>query len=75
MRRERLFLEDILAAADAIAEFTHEQTAQSFGENRLVRSAVVHQLTIIGEAVGRLLPELRERYPHIPWADIKSLAW
>jgi uncharacterized protein with HEPN domain len=72
MRRERLFLEDILAATEAIAEFIRGQSVESFIRDRLVRSAVMHQLTIIGEAVARLPPELRERYAQIPWADIKG---
>jgi uncharacterized protein with HEPN domain len=54
MRRERLYLEDILAAADAIAEFIQGQDYQSFQASRLLRSAVVHQLTVIGEAVGQI---------------------
>lgn len=49
------------------------QTAESFPENRLVRSAVVHQLTIIGEAVTRLPVELQERHSHVPWAGIKGV--
>ena len=72
MRRERLFLEDILAAADAIAEFTQGQSAESLMGNRLVRSAVVHQLTVIGEAVAHLSADLRARHSQIPWADIKG---
>ncbi len=72
MRRDRLFLEDILAATDATAEFTQGHSVESFRENRLVRSAVLHQLTVIGEAVAHLPPELRERYPKVPWADIKG---
>lgn len=72
MRREQLFLDDILAAADAIGEFIQGHTTETFVENRLVRSAVVHQLTIIGEAVTRLPPELQTRHPHVPWAGIKG---
>ena len=70
MRGERLFLEDIVSAADAITEFIESQ--ESFEANRMLRSAVVHQLTIIGEASARLSPELRERHPNIPWSDIKG---
>lgn len=73
MRRERLFLEDILQAADAIAEFTRGQQMDSFQASRLLRSAVVHQLTIIGEAVARLSAELRSRHSAIPWPDIRAL--
>ncbi len=70
MRRERLYLEDILAAADAIREFIRGQDYGSFEASPLLRSAVVHPLTIIGEAVGHIPAELRERYPAIPWTDI-----
>jgi uncharacterized protein with HEPN domain len=34
-----------------------------------LHSAVVHQLTVIGEAVARLSPAAREQPPEIPWAD------
>jgi uncharacterized protein with HEPN domain len=72
MRRERLYLEDILGAADAIAEFIGGQDLDGFEANHLLQSAVVHQLTIIGEASARLSQELRQRYPDVPWAGIKS---
>ena len=72
MRRERLYLEDIISAADAITEFINGQDFESFHANRVLRSAVVHQLTIIGEASAHLSVELRERHSNIPWADIKS---
>jgi uncharacterized protein with HEPN domain len=58
MRRERLFLKDILSAADAVAEFIQGQTQERFEGNRMLRSAVVHHLTIIGESVSRVSSEL-----------------
>ncbi|MEK7404061.1 MAG: HepT-like ribonuclease domain-containing protein [Acidobacteriota bacterium] len=73
MRRERLYLEDILTAADTIAEFVHGQELGAFEANDLLRSTVAHQLTIIGEAVAHLSSELRERYPDVPWTDIKGV--
>ncbi len=32
--------------------------------------AVLHHLTVIGEAVSRLSVELRGRYPDVPWRQI-----
>lgn len=72
MRRE-LLLEDIISAAGAIAQFIQNQTGQSFEGNQMLRSAVTHQLTVIGEAVARLSPELRNRHPDVPWSDIRGL--
>ena len=72
MRRERLYLGDILAAADAIAGFIQGQDLERFRVNLQLRSAVGHQLMIIGEAVAHLSPELRESHPGIPWLDIRG---
>lgn len=73
MRRERLYLEDILAAANSIAEFIGKQEYSSFEGNGVLRSAVAHHLMTIGEAVARLSKTTQERYPQIPWQDIKGL--
>jgi uncharacterized protein with HEPN domain len=73
MRRDRLLLEDIVAAADAIAEFIARHTAETLAGNLLVRSAVVHQLTVIGESVARLSSGVRDQRPEISWTDIKGL--
>ena len=73
MRRDALLLEDIVAAADAVAEFIMGYTEETLASNPLVRSAVVHQLTVIGEAVARLSAAVRDQHPEIPWTDIKGL--
>jgi uncharacterized protein with HEPN domain len=36
-------------------------------------AAVLHHLTVIGEAIGRLSVELRERYPEVPWRQIVAV--
>jgi uncharacterized protein with HEPN domain len=37
------------------------------------QDAVIRQLEIIGEAAKRLSPELRSRYPQIPWKRMAGL--
>lgn len=59
MRTDALYLADILEAAGAIAEFVGGMPAQSFIASRLVRSAVLQQLTVIGEAAARLSPDFK----------------
>ena len=34
---------------------------------------MVQQLTVIGEAVAHLSPEMQKRYSNIPWPDIIGL--
>ena len=70
MRPKRLYLIDIRDAAEAIATFLRSSDRESFIDDDLVRSAVLHKLTVIGEAAARLPRVFRERYLDIPWADI-----
>lgn len=70
MRRDRLYLADIVEAADAIAAFLKGVERRAFLASDLLRSAVLHKLTVIGEAAARLSPDLKRRHPEISWADI-----
>ena len=70
MRPERLYLTDIVEAAEAITTFVSGSARESFVGDDLLRSAVLHKLTVIGEAAARLTPAVRERFPELPWADI-----
>lgn len=70
MRREELYLTDIVEAADAIQQFLAGVQRDTFLQDELLRSAVLHKLTVIGEAAARLPSEFRDRHPEIEWADI-----
>lgn len=70
MRPERLYLTDIVEAADAIQRFLVGARRETFLQDDLLRSAVLHKLTVIGEAAARLPSEFRERHPEIVWTDI-----
>ena len=34
---------------------------------------MLHHLTVMGEAISRLSPELRERHPEVPWHQIVAV--
>ena len=70
MRDEELYLRDIVEAASAIDSFLADISRDEFQEDDLCRSAVLHKLTIIGEAAARLPTEFRERHPAIDWPGI-----
>ena len=70
MRRDDLYLNDIVEAADHIATFLRQMSFEGFQQSELVRSAVVQKLAIIGEAAARVSGELTGRYPTIPWPQI-----
>ena len=69
MRRDALYLNDIVEAADHIATFLGQVDFDSFRQSELIRSAVVQKLAIIGEAAADP-DELTVRFPQIPWPQI-----
>ena len=42
----------------------------SFLKDEVLPAAILHYLTVIGEAVNRLSVDLRERHPEVPWPQI-----
>lgn len=70
MRHESSFLWDIITAALRIEEIAASTTEQEFLASQILPAAVLHHLTVIGEAISRLSPELRNRYPEVPWRQI-----
>ena len=72
MRRDELYLADIVEAAEDIAEFVAGLTFQAFLDNKMVRSAVLQKLIVIGEAASRVSSSLRERYDAVDWEGVAS---
>jgi uncharacterized protein with HEPN domain len=70
MRREELYLTDILEAADAIQRFIQGIEREDFFGDELRQSAVLQKLILIGEAAARLPEEFIKRHPEVEWADI-----
>jgi uncharacterized protein with HEPN domain len=70
MRRDDLYLHDIVEAADHVATFLRQTDFESFQQSELLRSAVVQKLAIIGEAAARISGEVKGRHPQIPWPQI-----
>ena len=70
MRPEKLYLTDIIEAAQAIERFVMGEDFDEFERNEMMNSAVLQKLTVIGEAASRLPKEFTNRFPEIPWVDI-----
>lgn len=73
MRRDDLYLRDIIEAADHLRVFLGGFDLEEFLKSELVRSAVVQKLAIIGEAAAHLSEDLRDRHSEIPWPQIAAL--
>lgn len=70
MRREPSYLKDILSACSKIEAIVAGTSEDSFLKDDVLPPAVLHHLTVIGEAVSSLSVELRARYPDVPWRQI-----
>ena len=70
MRREELYLRDIVEAADAVRRFVSDVDEEVFLKDELRQSAVLQKLIVIGEAAARLPKSFRARFSDVPWSDI-----
>jgi uncharacterized protein with HEPN domain len=71
--RDHASLLDIAKAARLTLEFVAGISQQEFEADQKTQSAVLYQISILGEAVKRLSPEFRSLYPDIPWAAMAGM--
>ena len=72
MRPDRLYLLDIIEAADRVDVHLAERDRERFLADVTRQAAVLHELTVIGEAAGRLSETLRKAHSATPWAKVVS---
>ena len=48
-----------------------EKTA--FLQNDILQDAVMRQVEIIGEASSRISDEMQEKYPNLPWFEMRAI--
>jgi uncharacterized protein with HEPN domain len=68
MPRDEATLLDIAHAARLVQTFVQSMTKEAFLRDFKTQSAVLYQLTVIGEAVRRWSPAFRDRHPILPWS-------
>jgi uncharacterized protein with HEPN domain len=72
VNRNRSYLLHILDAIEKIERYTSVGRETFLTESQW-HDASIRQLEIIGEATKNLSPELRDRYPDVPWRRIAGL--
>jgi len=72
MKRDAIYLRHILDAIQRIEAYTAEGR-EAFMDGSHWQDATIRQLEIIGEATKRLSPELRAKYPAVPWRRVAGL--
>jgi uncharacterized protein with HEPN domain len=69
-RSSRLWLEDIVEAAELIGQYIQDLSFDEFEEDIEKQDAVARRLEIIGQAVKGLPEDLREAHPSVEWRAI-----
>jgi uncharacterized protein with HEPN domain len=67
---DRQRLADILDAAKLLGIFQAGRNRDDLKKDLLLRSALLHQLFVIGEAATRLSQQLKDKYSGVPWRAI-----
>ena len=66
-------IEDILDAVARVEEYVEGLDRKGFTADSKSVDAVVRNLEVIGEAAAHVPDEVRDRYPEIPWREIRAM--
>ena len=66
MRHDASYRKDIISARRKIEAIVEGTSEAAFHQDDVLPAAILHHLTVIGEAVSRLSVEMRERHPEVP---------
>lgn len=72
MRTDHLLLEDMFEAIVEVIENTPEERL-NFDSNKLLKSHIIRNIQIVGEAAVRLSKEIKEANPQVPWRQIVGM--
>ena len=67
------FISDIHDSICDIRLFIQAMTYEEFIEDRKTINAVIRSLEIIGEATKKIPPDIRSKYPLVPWKEIAGM--
>lgn len=73
MRNDALRINDMLRAIKAIDDFVKDLDFEQLENDFLRKSAVMAQLTILGEAAKAIEEETRNQFPDIEWHKISAM--
>jgi len=74
MKRDlQLFLDDILESIELLETYTKDLSHKKFLEDHQVQDAIIRRIEIIGEAIRYFPDEVQEKYPEIPWREVRGM--
>lgn len=67
MQRDRLFIEEMINAAERARELTASVTLDELENDTLRRDALLWNFTVLGEAATKVSEELKVQHPDVGW--------
>ena len=68
--RDRLALEQLLAAAVRLRMLAHARERSALNEDDVTLLAMLHLIQRLGEAASRLTADFRAAHPEFPWHEM-----
>ncbi|AFZ18716.1 HepT-like ribonuclease domain-containing protein [Allocoleopsis franciscana] len=73
MSRDSASLIDIVRDGELILQFAQGVSREQLESDVMRQSAILYQITIMGEATKRLSREFRSQHTEVPWDDIAGM--
>jgi|GEM_PF-127690 len=72
MRRDELYLADLVDNVRAVQEYLEGVARERWDTDRVLRDAVLYRMLLLGEIASSLPDDLRDRYPEVAWRQIRA---
>jgi uncharacterized protein with HEPN domain len=72
MRREELYLADLLDNARAVRGYLDGVTRERWDTDGMLRDAVLYRMMLLGEIASALPDDLRDRHPDVAWRQFPA---
>jgi uncharacterized protein with HEPN domain len=68
-----VYLRHMLRAIQSLEEYASRVTREQFDEDPIVQDGFIRQITILGEAAGKISPQFTSSHAEIPWPDVTGI--
>lgn len=72
-REWKFRLRHMLDAIDRILKYTDGKSKRELGDDSMAMDAVVWNLSVLGEAARHIPEYVAERYPLVPWPEMRGI--
>lgn len=72
-RTNKHYFNDILEYSKSALEFIKDLSCEDFISDKKAIFATIRALEVVGESSNRISDDLKEKYPALPWIEMRGL--